>query len=629
MGLILNAEQQEAVLHHTGPCMVTSVPGSGKTRVITERVVCLINKYNVDPKSILCITFTNKAAREMFDRISLALGDSVNVRDIWISTFHKLCLHILRTYGDRICLDKNFSILDADDAASVMTKIARMHDYKTDSWSINGLIKWANDYRECLIDFAVFRKELNYVQSSIIEEYISYLDKKQAIDFSGMIYKAWQILHNHKDVLDELGDKFQYVLQDEAQDSNKIQSVVIKMIAKSGNLFGVGDYNQSVYSFRGASPEHFLSMKKDFPNIKQIVLPNNYRSTPEILSIAQRLIRNNDEGKDVKLIACRQSGAVAKLLKTNTPDEESKSLADNIEIMKSKYNLKWSSFAILYRMNSLSRSPEIALRNRSIPYRIVGGFSFFNRSEIKNALAYMSLLINPNDSLSFAKAIQSPKRAIGLETIGKIERQHENTGTPLMDVCKNIKLAAKARASMDEFLRAYSQCRSDYESGMTGIHESASRLLKKTGFYDAVEKQSTDSPDDVERIENLKELIVGVAEYQNNNPEHDLSDYLQSIKLLTDQDKKIEDEDCVSLMSLHASKGLEFPSVHILGMEEHVLPHTKATKLSEVEEERRLTFVGVTRSMDLLNLYYCKFRKGFSSGPADPSRFLNEMGFAV
>ncbi len=617
----LNEQQKLAVAHHLGPCIVTATPGSGKTGVLTSRVIALIKEKNVDPRNILCLTFTNKAANEMKERILAELAqDNVDAGSIWISTFHKLCLAILRKHGHLIDIPPNFSIYSSKEQEELMGKIARMRGYENSSkYAIMHLIKAVNDFREDIVDFEQHIQELKPTEVDIVKEYQETLDELNAVDFSGMLYKSWLLLKSHPVVVESLSKRFKFVLVDEMQDTNHIQYDIIKCIANHGNLFVVGDTNQSIYSFRGAKPENLQQLRKDFENVSEVVLPRNYRSTSPILEAAQNLIRNNEDAKNVELHSDRGSGASIKISDHMYPEDEAEWVAFQIKALRQTYNYAWKDFAVLYRMNSLSRAPEMTFRANNIPYRILGGFSFFDRMEIKAALSYLTLLVNPRDTINFNRAITHPKRGLGGESIGRLEFICKN-GESIIDAARNsqdVKLTTKARSNLKIFVDMIDK----YSDKKCKLSELAEGLIKESGLYEYIKTLPEKTEADKSRLENLDELIAGIAEFEQRRSKCSLVDYLQSIQLIVTKDEDSND-DTVKLLTIHSAKGLEWPCVNVIGVEQGCMPHARAESEQGVAEERRIMYVSITRSKSHLGLSYCHTRRRRSAGK---SQFLDEI----
>ncbi len=622
----LNEQQKLAVSHYLGTCVVTATPGSGKTRVLTSRAVSLIKEKGVDPRNILCLTFTNKASNEMKERILAELAQSnTDAGAIWISTFHKLCLAILRKHGHLINLPPNFTIYSSREQEDLMAKLARMKGYEnTSKYAIAHLIKAVNDFREDVVDYKQHIEELTPTEVDIIQDYQEALGELNAIDFSGMLYKSWLILKSNPIVVQALSKRFKFVLVDEMQDTNNVQYEIVKYIAGHGNLFVVADPNQSIYAFRGAKPENLKRLHKDFGDVNEVTLPRNYRSTSSILQAAQSLIRNNDDASDVVLQSDRGSGHPVKMSSFQFPEEEANFLVFQIKSLRQIYDYDWKDFAVLYRMNSLSRAPEMAFRTNGIPYRIVGGFSFFDRMEIKAALSYLNFLANPHDSINFSRAIVHPKRGLGGESIGRLELACYKNDQSILDVArdpKDIKLTAKARANLKTFVDMIDR----YRNKKCKLSDLVEGLIKESGLYEHIKTLPEKVDADKSRLENLDELIAGISEFEQKRPQSTLTDYLQSIQLITTGDENTGD-DTVKLLTMHSAKGLEWPCVNIIGAECGCIPHARAESERGISEERRLMYVAVTRCKSNLNISYCNFRrKGRRIVKCGHSMFIDEM----
>lgn len=623
----LNKQQKLAVSHHLGTCVVTAVPGSGKTRVLTSRVISLIKEKDVDPRNILCLTFTNKASNEMRERILKELANT-DGSSAWISTFHKLCLAILRKHGHLINLPTNFSIYASREQEELMGKLARMKGYEnTSKYAIQHLIKAVNDFREDILDFEQHLQELTPTEVEIVQEYQESLNELNAIDFSGMLYKTWLLLKSNPVVVESLSKRFKFVLVDEMQDTNHVQYEIVKYIAGHGNLFVVGDACQSIYGWRGAKPENLQQLRKDFENVNEVTLPRNYRSTSFILEAAQRLIRNNKDATSVELHSDRGSGANVKVTDHMYPEDEADHLVSRIKSLRQIHDYDWKDFAILYRTNSLSRAPEMALRTNGIPYRILGGFSFFDRTEIKAALSYLTLLVNPHDTINFNRAITHPKRGLGGESVGRLELMCKN-GDSIIDVARNsqnIKLTTKARANLKTFVDMIDR----YRDKDCKLSELAANLINESGLWEHFKTLEKKTEADKSRLENLNELIAGITEFERKRPESTLNDYLQSTQLIATGDEDNND-DVVKLLTIHSSKGLEWPCVNIIGVEKGCMPHPRAESERGAAEERRLMYVAITRGRNNLYISYCKKRrKGRRIVVCEPSIFIEEaMGVA-
>ena len=615
----LNPEQQKAVDHIIGPCLVTACPGSGKTRVLTQRVVGLIDKQ-INPINLLCLTFTNKAANEMKERIYKERGDSV--KGIWVGTFHSLCVAILRKFGEKVGLNSSFSIYDEKDQTALIEKLARIRGIDSKEYDPKYIVRVANNHREEISP--TLQLDCNDLDKEVIDDYVKYLDEINAVDFSGLLYKTWVLLRDNPNVTTALSNRFKYISVDETQDTNTIQYEIVKLLGSHGNIFMVGDVDQGIFSWRGAKPENLEKFKKDFPNVNVITLPRNYRSKKNILIVAQNLIRNNSTSRDVELIAERGDGGHVEVKAYNSPEFEARQIAKTIKKVRGEKGFKWNDFAVLYRMNSMSQPVEMALRNEHIPYRVVGGFSFFDRSEIKTAISYLSLLSNPNDTVAFSRAIQNPKRGVAEETVGKLEKLCKEKHLSIFEAIKldEVKLNSRQQTELHSFVDLFES----YKQKNLNLQEVASGILKDSGYYSHIEKVSKDDMDSQKRIDNLNEFLVSVGEFLNGRPAATISDYLQNISLLSAESKE-ETDDAVTLMTMHSAKGLEFSCVFAIGIEDGKIPHYRCTEDNQIEEERRLFYVCCTRSKDNLYISYCQSRNQFGSKikMSKSSRFLSEI----
>ena len=621
-------EQKTAVEHVDGPCLVTAVPGSGKTRTLTSRVVNLVDS-GVRPQRILCLTFTNKAANEMMERLSKQIGQ--HSKSLWVSTFHKLCIAILRKYGNLIGVDPAFSIYDEGNQKSLIEKVCRMREYEPNKFEVYDMMKVANDFREDISDIEDHIESLDYQQAAAVRDYLEYLDEFQAIDFSGLLYKTYLLLRNHQEVVDKLSNKFQYILVDEGQDTNRIQYEIVKMLGNHGNLFVVADRNQSIFAWRGARPENLDLLKQDFQGVREITLPRNYRSTKQILAAAEQLIKYNSDAQDVELIT--DKGGCEVIVKANvSPEAEARWIGAEMIKLKNNHNYDWHDFAVLYRTNQLSKTPETILRSFEIPYKIFGGFSFFDRSEIKSSIAYLSFLANPSDTIAFERAIQNPKRGIGAVAIGKLEKYCKQHNVSIIDACKNVEsiegFPKSAKSKLQHFIGMVQKYHND--SNRLTIAEVAAGILNESGFYDMISQDTSDKTFAQPRKDNVDELLSGIVDFQDQKPEATLSDYLQSIQVMTAMDDS-KTEDFVHLLTMHSAKGLEYKVVFIIGAEKDIVPHKRSVSEGSLDEERRLFYVAMTRAKDHLHISYCKSRQQFRGRssyprPAVPSQFLLELG---
>lgn len=623
--MMLNDEQIKAINHKDGPCIVTSVPGSGKTSVITHRVANLVKK-GVDSGNILCLTFTNKAANEMKDRISKMVSST---SPIWISTFHSFCIAILRKYGHLVGLEPSFSIYDENDQKELLTKIGRMNEVIVDRGNVYNLISAINKSRENLEPIDDYCNNIKDNEKQVLVEYLKTLDEFNAVDFSGCLFKTYELLKSQPKVVDVLANKFKYILGDEWQDTNTIQYEITKLIAqKHQNLFVVGDISQCIFAFRCANPENINKIRKDFPNTTNIVLNKNYRSTSHILNYAERLIRNNKESSDTTLISVKGNGEKVLINAFPSQDYESKSIAERISFLKLSNNQKWSDFAILYRTNALSRMIEVTLRTANIPYRIQGGFSFFDRAEIKTALSYLSVLANPSDTIAFSRAISNPKRGIGDVLIGKMEKMAHQKSIPVLNSAEELLegVSKTAQKSLSEFIAVINKHRNRCNEGEP-IDKIAVDVMNDSGYYLFLKKESEKDQDYQKRVDNLDEFLLSISEFVAEKPSCSMGEYLQSIEIMKSNNSD-EDTDAVNLTTIHSAKGLEFENTFIIGCEDGIIPHTMSIVENAIDEERRLMYVACTRGKSRLVMSYCKYRKNLKTGkltPCKPSRFLAEM----
>jgi len=607
---------------------------SHNTRTLTSRVIRLIND-GVKPENILCLTFTNKATEEMRERISLQINKD---NKVWISTFHKLCVTILRKFGNKIGIQSNFSIVNDKDQIDLIKKIARLHERDIKDKNIDYLIRSINSFRENLTPYSDFIDQLteenpaySSLYASIVTEYINTLMSYQSIDFSGILYHCYRLLNQFPEIVKKLANRFRHILIDEMQDTNIIQYEFIKLIANHhGNLFAVGDYQQSIFGFRNATPDNINKFTNDFKNVARIILPKNYRSTTKILKIAENLIRHNDMAHDVYLESTREEGEDVKVYEFNSPEAEAVFICEKIKDLVETGQAKYSDCTVLYRSNALSKIIEQRCRHFGIDYQIIGGYGFFDRREIKDAIAYLTLLDNPHNSIAFHRAVSAPKRGIGNVTVGKIENACKKYKKNVFEICNNhldeLELTIDIEKSIKDFCLLY-------EEVPKGIVNAMKHFLDKSGYLNRLEQQDKQLVEN--RKANLMEFIGSMKSFSKLKKNATVQDFLHHISL-----RNIEKEDSnqskIRLMTIHAAKGLEFKVVFIIGVEENLLPHF----LSVIEkgdkgtqEERRLFFVAITRCKDLLFITHCKYRKKFSLTTkgmdrvviCHPSRFLEEI----
>ena len=625
----LNDKQYEAVVTTEGPCLVIAGAGSGKTKVLTHKIAYLIGEKQVKPWNILAITFTNKAANEMKERIENLVGDVA--ADIWMGTFHSICVRILRRFIDRIGFDSSFIIFDTSDQRTLVKTCIKAIGLDDKMFTDRSVLSEISNAKNEMLEpeqYTVrangdFRKEKIAL---VYEMYQKRLKENNAIDFDDIINYTIKILMENPDILEYYSDKFKYVLVDEYQDTNKAQFTLVTLLAsKNGNITVVGDNDQGIYSFRGADISNILNFERDFPGTKIIKLEQNYRCTGNILKAANAVIKNNEVTYKKELWTENEVGKLPTVYSANNEYDEGTYIAQQIEHLRREEYYKYSDFAILYRMNTQSRAIEEILRRESIPYKIIGGLKFYERKEIKDIISYLRLIQNPSDNLSLKRIINEPKRGIGKTSLDKIEELSNNTGVPMYEIIKNAEQYGLNRVFINsrEFVNAIEELRAKKDD--IKISDLIKETLKKSGYTQALENENTIEAEN--RIENLDEFLTVAIEFEDESADNKLSDFLEGITLSSDIDNMEETEETVTLMTLHSAKGLEFPVVFLVGMEEGIFPGYKSIgEPKELEEERRLCYVGITRAKEYLFLTCSKQRTIFGSTSCNQvSRFLREI----
>lgn len=625
----LNDKQYEAVVTTEGPCLVIAGAGSGKTKVLTHKIAYLIGEKQVKPWNILAITFTNKAANEMKERIGNLVGDVA--ADIWMGTFHSICVRILRRFIDRIGFDSSFIIFDTSDQRTLVKTCIKSIGLDDKMFTDRSVLSEISNAKNEMLEpeqYTVrangdFRKEKIAL---VYEMYQKRLKENNAIDFDDIINYTIKILMENPDILEYYSDKFKYVLVDEYQDTNKAQFTLVTLLAsKNGNITVVGDNDQGIYSFRGADISNILNFERDFPGTKIIKLEQNYRCTGNILKAANAVIKNNEVTYKKELWTENEVGKLPTVYSANNEYDEGTYIAQQIEHLRREEYYKYSDFAILYRMNTQSRAIEEILRRESIPYKIIGGLKFYERKEIKDIISYLRLIQNPSDNLSLKRIINEPKRGIGKTSLDKIEELSNNTGVPMYEIIKNAEQYGLNRVFLNsgEFVNAIEELRTKKDD--IKISDLIKETLKKSGYTQALENENTIEAEN--RIENLDEFLTVAIEFEDESADNKLSDFLEGITLSSDIDNMEETEETVTLMTLHSAKGLEFPVVFLVGMEEGIFPGYKSIgEPKELEEERRLCYVGITRAKEYLFLTCSKQRTIFGSTSCNQvSRFLREI----
>ena len=625
----LNNKQKEAVLETEGPCLVIAGAGSGKTKVLTHKIAYLIAEKNIAPWNILAITFTNKAASEMKERIENLVGDVA--KDIWMGTFHSICVRILRKYIDRIGFDSSFLIFDTQDQRTLVKECLKALNIDDKMFTDRSVLsEISNAKNEMLepIQYSV-KYQADFRKAKIGEIYSLYqkrLKENNALDFDDIINYTIKILTENPDALEYYTEKFKYVLVDEYQDTNKAQFTLVTILAsKYGNITVVGDNDQGIYSFRGADISNILNFEKDFPGTKIIKLEQNYRCTGNILKAANYVIKNNETKYEKKLWTENEEGKLPEIYQGDDEYDEARYIVEQINTLKREEYFKYSDFSILYRMNSQSRAIEDILLREDIPYKVIGGLKFYERKEIKDTIAYLRLIANQSDNISLKRIINEPKRGIGKTSLDNIEEISQKAGISMYEVIKHADQYGLNRVFVNsrEFVELIEDLRNKKEE--TQISELIKMVLNKSGYTKALELENTVEAES--RLQNLDELLTVAMEFEEEFAENSLNEFLESITLSSDVDNLEESAESVTLMTLHSAKGLEFPVVFLVGMEEGIFPGYKSIgEPKELEEERRLFYVGITRAKQYLYLTCAKHRTIFGSTSYNAiSRFVKEI----
>ncbi|MDO4615413.1 MAG: DNA helicase PcrA [Lachnospiraceae bacterium] len=630
----LNPEQAEAVFETEGPVLILAGAGSGKTRVLVHRIAYLIDACDVLPGNILAITFTNKAASEMRERVDSIIG--FGSRQIWVSTFHSLCVRILRENADLIGFTRSFSIYDTDDQVSLMKDILKRKNIDSKKVREKTVLSAISSAKDELIDPEKYRS-INggdYWSSMIADLYSAYqsrLLESNAMDFDDLIVRTIELFQKYPEVLERYQDRFMYLMVDEYQDTNTAQFKFVSMLAKKyRNLCVVGDDDQSIYKFRGANIRNILDFEKVFPDAKIVRLEQNYRSSKNILDAANEVISHNRARKAKKLWTDRGEGEKVRYRAFGNGFEEAEYIAADILKMERSGKYNWKDCAVLYRTNAQSRLLEEKMLLSNIPYKIVGGLNFYARREIKDILAYLKTIDNAVDDIAVKRIINVPKRGIGATTIAKLDAYAEAGGVSFFDAVSEVDriagISSAAGKKIDAFADFIAVRRSRASSEK--ISEIIRDVADSTGYTEALENEDTD--ESRARLENIDELISKAVQYEENSESPSLSGFLEEVALVADIDSVEEDDNRVLLMTLHSAKGLEFPVVYMAGMEEGLFPSMMSINAEdpegEIEEERRLAYVGITRAKELLTLTYARQRMVRGDIMESPiSRFVKEI----
>lgn len=631
----MNPEQAEAVQATEGPLLIMAGAGSGKTRVLTHRIAYLVLEKQVYPSNILAITFTNKAAREMRNRIDGLLGHGTGQR-MWASTFHSMCVRILRRDIDRIGFTKNFSILDTTDQLTVIKNVLKQLNLDPKKFEPRTMLNAISSAKnECITaeEFAANMNAHNPYEKTVSEVYAAYakrLQKNQSLDFDDLIMTTLTLFNKVPEVLEYYQNKFHYIHVDEYQDTNNAQyQLVQKLASKFKNICVVGDSDQSIYRWRGADITNILSFEKDYPNAKVIMLEQNYRSTKRILQAANDVIQKNTSRYPKELRTDNADGPAITLHKAGDERQEAQYVVQEIQKLMQQENYKTSDFAILYRTNAQSRILEEMFVKSNMAYTIVGGTKFYDRKEIKDLLAYLRLIANNDDDLSLARVINEPKRGIGATSFEKMARfsiDHDRTIMDSLQEADFMGLTPKTAQTVLEFhsmINGFTQMQ-EYLS----VTELVEEVLKKSGYRQMLQNDKTIEGES--RLENLNEFLSVTQAFEKQSDDKSLVAFLTDLALISDIDSLDDDEDAdgpIILMTMHAAKGLEFPVVFIVGLEENVFPHSRSNNDDdELEEERRLAYVGITRAEKRLYLTHATSRTLFGKSNYNmPSRFISEI----
>ena len=610
----LNDRQQEAVFHTDGPVLILAGAGSGKTRVLTHRVAYLIENKNVNPWNILAITFTNKAAGEMRERVDDIVG--FGSESIWVSTFHSTCVRILRRYIERLGFGNNFTIYDTDDSKNIMKDVCKRLEIDTKQYKERALLSAISSAKNDLISPEEYELKAmgDYGKqkvASVYKEYQGVLRKNNALDFDDLIGKTVELFRICPDVLDYYQERFRYIMVDEYQDTNTAQFELVRLLAgKYRNLCVVGDDDQSIYKFRGANISNILDFEKVFPEAEVIKLEQNYRSTQTILDAANTVIRNNVERKDKALWTDKGEGEQIHFRQFDTAYEEAEFIAGEIGKKKKYGKAEYKDCAVLYRTNAQSRMLEERFIMEGIPYDVVGGVNFYSRREIKDILAYLKTIDNGRDDLAVRRIINVPKRGIGATTILRVQEYADARGISFYDALREadqIMSIGKSAVKLKPFVTMIQSFRSKLE--YYSLEELINDVMETTGYVKELEESEDEDAED--RIRNIDELVSKVVAYEESHDEPSLSEFLEEVALVADIDGVDADDNRVLLMTIHSAKGLEFPHVYLAGMEDGVFPSymtITSDDPSAVEEERRLAYVGITRAKEDLTITCAKQR---------------------
>ncbi len=637
----LNEPQRNAVLQKDGPMIIIAGAGSGKTRVLTYRIAHLMQQ-GIDPFNILSLTFTNKAAREMKDRIAGVVGYS-EAKNLWMGTFHSVFARILRSEADKLGFPSNFTIYDTQDAVRLITSIIKEMNLDKDRYKAKQILGRISSFKNSLITVRAYFNNSDLQEADlhasrprvgdIYKEYVERCFKAGAMDFDDLLLRTNELLSRFPEVLAKYQNRFRYIMVDEYQDTNHSQYLIVRALAdRFQNICVVGDDSQSIYSFRGANINNILNFQKDYPDVKTFKLEQNYRSTSNIVKAANSVIDKNKTKLDKEVWTANDAGESIKIMRSISDGEEGRFVAQSIWENQMNHQMSNNDFAILYRTNAQSRAIEDALRKKDIKYKIYGGISFYQRKEIKDLLSYLRLLINPNDEEALKRIINYPARGIGATTIDKLTVAANHYKKSIFDILQNLdrvdlKINSGTKNKLQNFLLMMQRFK--VEAQTLNAFEIADLVVKKTQLVRDLQKDGT--PEGVNKVENVQELLNGIKDFISDKIETgedaSLTAFLEDVALATDFDSEKDDTPRVSLMTIHLSKGLEYPFVYIVGLEESLFPSAMSMNTrSELEEERRLFYVALTRAEKVAYLTYAQTRYRWGKlTDGEPSRFLEEI----
>src|SRR6056297_19251 len=628
----LNKQQKKAVKLHQGPGLIIAGAGSGKTRVLTNRIAYLIEEYKVRPFQILGLTFTNKAADEMKERVKKMTGKDAD--DIFLGTFHSFCVQILRREINKLDFNRYFTLYDSYDQKKLVKNILKDLNYDVKKFRPSSVLNKISNAKNELIEAAAYKKDafgyFEKIVAAVYKEYEQRLKDNNALDFDDLIMKTVELFLDFPQVLEHYQDRYKYILIDEYQDVNFAQYKFAQLLAsKYRNIFVVGDPDQSIYAFRGADIRNILNFEENYPDATVIKLEQNYRSHKKILDIADNVIENNKNRVPKRLKAARGEGGSVYYKTLSSAEKEANFIAQKMKFLKGEY--RFTDMAVLYRTNAQSRQIEDAMMKYGIPYQIIGGYKFYERKEIKDILAYLKLINNNSDNLSFERIINRPKRGIGAGTLDKVKKYANEQNISLLKAANQSKNNPHLNGSYQGRVKKFADLINELLeiNNQKGLIELFNSVTQKTGYLKKLKEKNTNEAES--RIENIQELYNVVEEHIREDADNNLSTFLEEVSLVAEVDNLEESKEIVTLMTLHSAKGLEFPVVFLSGMEEGMFPHQNAFEEKDgIEEERRLCYVGITRAEDILYLTNAKRRRRYGRNEYNsPSQFLEEIPFSL